>query len=284
MIIAVFLYRINDALTKILIGDVPIFELMAVRSFVTVAVIAFLFSKIKIKWIYLFDKWLLLRNFLAGIALLFEVAALKTISLSTFVLIAYTAPVIAKLMACYFFKETFSRKDVLTSLLCFMGVGFIVSSDSVSGDFFGVLYALCGAFLYALSMVATKVLSKEIPANTVFATYIILLLLICVPSSFISESPNYFNYFSAITALIPFVFIAVFHSIAFLLTLKAIQNANMSIVFLEYLGVVVSLIFDYLLWHKLPGQMELLGGACILIATIAVPLVSYKQNKQNLII
>lgn len=280
MVLSVLCYRLNDALSKTVVSHIPPFAYMSLRSFVTLIAFAFIFNQRENLKRFCFDRMLLMRNTLAGIALIFEILSLQSISLSVFVLINYLVPVFTKLIAARVLKEAFSRQDVVITILCGLGFFGVVSGEIMEGDLEGVLCALAGAVFFAGSLVITKKVSLGVDHQVVFLTYILIILGICVPTSLIFEhTPSSIDLGLNFIGLT--IVIAVFHIFGFLMSLRAIQNSRLSIIFWDYIGIPIAMALDFVIWKAVPSVPQVLGGLIILSALVFDPIRGLVLTKQK---
>lgn len=267
ILLAVFLYRANDCLSKIMLAKFSFMDLMFYRSFTTILLFPVLVYFGGITFKNFFEPKILLRNFLAALALFLDVGSLAYISLGTFVLLSYLGPVMTKIMARQVLKEKFEHMDWLVILVSLVGTYLIVKSSLQSESIIGVVMALSGAFFYATSCIVTKTISNP-DYNTLYASYIVL---ICVLSAFTIPTgmPQGKDYI--------YIFVMAFmHMAAFMLYIKAFMALKTSrATILEYMGIIFAVFFDFLFWDSLIDFQHIMGGSLIISVSI---LSIYRQT------
>jgi EamA-like transporter family. len=260
VILAVFFYRINDCLAKVMITHFPVMDLMFYRSLSTVIFLPAFFYYGGVSLKHFFGLKVFMRNLLAAMALFLEVGSLEYISLGTFVLLSYIAPVIIKVLARLILKEKFEHADWFVIGISLIGSYLIVKSSLDSQSLVGIIMALSGAALYALSIIVTKTIAKP-DYNSIYVSYI---LLICLLSAITMPTvvPNGIDYFIIGT-------MAVLHIAAFMIHIKAFMAIKTSrAAVLEYMGLVFALSLDYLIWGQVLAPAKLVGGLLILSASL----------------
>lgn len=272
IILALVGYRVNDCLTKFLVVDLGVFELMFFRSLMTLCLIPIFFMFTKIDFKLFMDKRVLLRNFLAAIALFFEVAALEHLTLGAFVLLTYTAPIFAKFLARIFLSEKLDGLDFILIGLSLLGTSFIITTSLHTEAYLGVIYALVGAFIYACMMVVTKTV-KTRDYTSIYFTYIVMMFVL---SAF--KWPTYIPHGHELILL---VVMSLIHVASFMLSLKGLMALKTShAAILEYLGIVFALILDYMVFNKIMTLDKLMGGSLIVFASL---ISIYRHELLNLI-
>ncbi len=259
ILISIAFYRLNDCLIKLVTDHLAAFEILFFRSLFTLLFIPlfFLFTKINIKTFLenFTEKHLLLRNILAVVSLFFEVSSLEYLSLTTFILILYSAPVFIKIFAWIILKEEISLLDIIVILISSMGMLLIFNCSVSEESGIGMIYATSGAITYALACVITKKI-RHVDSNSIYLSYVLVLFLISLL--------NYPDVIPTHHELGILFAMAVIHVAAFLLYLKGFFHLKTSrAAVLEYTGLIFALGFDYVFWNHLPLLKDLAGGALI---------------------
>ena len=260
VILAVLFYRINDCLAKVMIAHFPVMDLMFYRSLSTVIFLPAFFYFGGVSFKRFFEPKVFIRNLLAAMALFLEVGSLEYISLGTFVLLSYLAPVMIKILARLTLKEEFEQADWFVISVSLIGSYLIVNYSIDSQSMRGVIMALSGAALYALSIIVTKKIAKP-DYNSIYVSYIIL---ICALSAgtLPTVTPQGVDYFIILV-------MALMHIAAFMIHIKAFMAIKTSrAAVLEYMGLVFALGLDYLVWGHILTPQKLIGGLVILSASI----------------
>jgi len=149
-----------------------------VRVLSNIDTIVISFYKVFFGFLALFMVWLLLKRkpsiipkkkrlyiIIAGITVLLInfcfINAVKLSTISTAVLLFYTAPAFLIVLAIIFLKEKIQKISVLSLLISLIGV-FLISGTGLSNLFSaGIIFGVIGGFLYSLQLLLGKILSKE---------------------------------------------------------------------------------------------------------------------------
>jgi drug/metabolite transporter (DMT)-like permease len=222
--------------------------------------VPFLLFYKKIDFKLFVDKTILTRNLFAAVALFLEVASLKYLTLSMFILIAYTAPIFSKIFARFILSEEISSFDLMLICVSLFGTLFILDFSLEGSQLTGVLLAFSGALFYALCLVTTK----KIKSNDTYSIYLSYILVLVVLSAInLPSTVPHKNEFMILFAM------AAIHIAAFWLHMKGLMALKTSrAVILEYIGLVFAMIFDWVFWKKLLSFPQFLGGALIVSASL----------------
>lgn len=260
IILSIFLYRANDCITKLLISNIGTFEIMFFRSFFAIVFLGLILVWVKPNYKIFFDRQVMLRNVVAALALFFEVASLKYISLSTFILINYTLPLFAKFFAWMILSEQISKLDIGVILLSIIGGLFIFDFSFNESNLQGAILAFSGVIFYALSLVVTKRVKSEDYNSICFSYAIIIFLMSSI------YMPQSLPVRSDIGLLILMTFM---HIAAFLLYIRGLKSLKTSkVAILEYLGLVFAVTFDYIFWNNMLSLPQIIGAMIIVLSSL----------------
>ncbi|MFC1771684.1 DMT family transporter, partial [Candidatus Margulisiibacteriota bacterium] len=189
--LATLIWGINGVFIKLI--HLPAHILSIIRLIVPIIILIFYFWHKKQNVLSKCNKTLVLVSFLNIIRLgLYYVAFIYT-SISNAVILLFTWPIFAAILAGFWLKEKIEARTIGLFGLAFLGIIIIQMKEPISladKDFIGILAALGSAILTAVTVVVFKKQSANI---THF------------------ESIFYLNFFGAIAAL-PFIWLIPLHA------------------------------------------------------------------------
>lgn len=124
----------------------------------------------------------------AGLAICFVVAT-KTTTAANAVLLQYTAPIYVFLLEPFLFKFKLTRLNIVTVLVCFVGMLLFFAEDLGGGSLKGNLIALFSGLLLAIMMLAQRFNRTEHYDAGLFWGNIFIAL-ICLPWFLKSATPS----------------------------------------------------------------------------------------------
>ncbi|WAW14912.1 DMT family transporter [Peptostreptococcus equinus] len=174
--------------SKILLEEMGIFNLLAVRFLLAFFILSIIFYK---KIIFTNFKSLL-KGFSLGILffmlMVAELTGLKTTPSSTTSLLENTAIMIVPMMECFFRRKFPDIKTLIGTLLAFTGVVLLTSNASFSLST-GELFCLLAAFLYAIYIIVIDRITSQDDPIVMGIFQIGFLGIFSLIASFIFESP-----------------------------------------------------------------------------------------------
>lgn len=124
----------------------------------------------------------------AGLAICFVVAT-KTTTAANAVLLQYTAPIYVFLLEPFLFKFKLTRLNIITVMVCFVGMLLFFAEDLGGGSLQGNLIALLSGLLLAIMMLAQRFNRTEHYDAGLFWGNIFIAL-ICMPWFLKSATPT----------------------------------------------------------------------------------------------
>lgn len=125
----------------------------------------------------------------AGLAICFVVAT-KTTTAANAVLLQYTAPIYVFLLEPFLFKFKLTKLNIITVIVCFVGMLLFFAEDLGGGSLKGNLIALFSGLLLAIMMIAQRFNRAEHYDAGLFWGNIFIAL-ICLPWFLKSATPTF---------------------------------------------------------------------------------------------
>jgi drug/metabolite transporter (DMT)-like permease len=264
MLAGMFMLSMMDALAKFAVGQLPIFQLVAIRSAYVLAVLvpfAWLVHgasafRTKRPWAHA------ARGAISIGAVYGFLECLRTLPLATAVAICFVAPLLMTAFSVVLLRERVGVHRWTAVALGLVGVGIIVGPDAAQGVVStGALWALFSAALYALGMTMVRVLSATESDITMMVTQGAFMLV-------------------ASAAFVPFVAVpvpdfmwAVAAALAAtliggqFLSFRAMRLAPVGAVApLQYTELVWASILGLVFWHEWPPANVWWGAAVVVAA------------------
>lgn len=179
--------------------------------------------------------------------------ALKFIPLVDAALLRNTAPLIVPLVILVWLRISIPRARWWPLILGFIGIAVMLQPGKAGASIWHLIGFSSGVGL-AISMVLTRVLAQKEPESRILFYYFAISLLFVVPF-FI------FNYQPIPLAALPWlIFVGVAMYYTFVLYTRAYKYVKASVLSpTSYFSVVFAGIFDWLIWHHVPGAWTVLG-------------------------
>ncbi|KAJ1961566.1 hypothetical protein GGI12_003179 [Dipsacomyces acuminosporus] len=257
-------------------------QIMSYRSFVQ-AIVSILTSQLllginpfsikKYKWQQF--KWVLSRAIFGDLGHLLYYAALGQMSMGIATVLFFTNPLFTSLMAYWILREPFSSRHRLLLILCFSGILLVVKPTNMLSDtLVWSLAALLGANSSAFAYVSVRLATSAIhPMIHVCYLGIVGSIVCPLVQVFLLNEPVW--YAGAITlpdALI-IVMVGLMAFFAQFLMNWGLQLTNAGpVVMMRNADIVISFIFDILIYHTLPDIVSFIGAAVITVSVILMGL------------
>ncbi len=260
-----------DALAKVVGGTVPILELILIR---------FLFQALLMPPVMatgglkpLPRKTLLrivLRTVLHIIGIGCMFTGLKYLPLADAVAIAFVMPFIMLLLGKVFLGEEVGPRRLIACAIGFIGT-LLVLQPAFADTGWPALLPLCVAVVFALFMLVTRQIAKEVDAVPLQAISGVIAVILLLPVWVYLGAPSPFRFDG--TTLWLLVAIGVLGTGGHLLMTWALRFAPAaSLAPMQYLEIPVATLFGYLIFSDLPGPMASLGIALTIAAGVYIIL------------
>ncbi|MCB1444470.1 MAG: DMT family transporter [Rhizobiaceae bacterium] len=269
-VLAYFLFSVQDASVKWLVTDIPVIEILFVRS-VTIAAICAVIGRGPVIAQSLVSPMrgpMLLRSALLFSAWLSYYNAARTLGLAELTTLYYAAPILVTLLAAPILKEEVPPTRWLAVVVGFAGVtvatGLVGSGLRIS---WAVWLALQAAIFWAVATVllrktslAERTIVQMTMSNTMLATFTgIALVFFWTPIS-LSELA-----LAALTGVIA--------ALGQYAMFEGMRRAPVSLLApFEYTSLVWAFVLGYAIWGDVPRDSVFLGAGLIFAAGVIVVL------------
>ena len=194
MSLAVFLWVVHDAVSKWLLQDYPLFQVLLMRSiFALIPVAVVLYREDSFAQLRSAQAWMLVgRGCLGAISFGLFLAALALMPLADVFAIVMSAPLLIAALSVPLLKEPVGARRWVAVLVGFVAVLFMVRPG---GDMsaLGALLVVGSVVFYALTMIATRVLGRTATAGTMtFYSALVFLFIGVVVAPFVWINPTPF--------------------------------------------------------------------------------------------
>ena len=260
-----------DAVAKIVGVTVPILELIMIR---------FLFQALLMPPVMVtgglkpLPRKTLLRIVLRtvlhiiGIGCMFT--GLKYLPLADAVAIAFVMPFIMLLLGKVFLGEEVGPRRLIACAIGFIGT-LLVLQPAFADTGWPALLPLCVAVVFALFMLVTRQIAKEVDAVPLQAISGVIAVILLLPVWVYLGAPSPFRFDG--TTLWLLVAIGVLGTGGHLLMTWALRFAPAaSLAPMQYLEIPMATLFGYLIFSDLPGPMASIGIALTIAAGVYIIL------------
>lgn len=264
--LAYFLFTVHDAVVKLLVVAIPVWQVLFFRSLTILAGCLVvggrpLFADAARSPIF---KPMFLRSFLIMAAWLCFYTAARSLQLAELTTIYYAAPIIVTVLSVLVLKEKVPLARWGAVAIGFLGV-FIACDPSNLGLSLPVLLVLAAASMWGLAIVLMRKIAQQdrsivqmVLSNSFF------LVTTGLPLVYLWHTPS----LREIALLIGSGVLAGFAQFTLF---EGMKRAPASVIApFEYTAVVWSFLLGYLIWHDLPRNEVFVGAALIVGAGLII--------------
>lgn len=267
VVAAAALYSVFDAIAKHLVADYPAVQIVLFRAlFGLVPWAVFVGAGHGLRAAVTTEQpgFQVLRGALGFAALWCFVQAYRTMPLSDAVAIAYASPILVTALSFPLLREPVSARRWGAVLLGFVGILALTRPGAGLLES-GALWALAGAFLYALTGLVTRHLgAANRPPTTMFYSAVVYIVLGGAAMPFVWTTPDG-------SALLGFVAIGVIAGLAQYLLVHAYRLAPAATVSpFEYTILAWAVVWSVLVWGHVPDGWRLAGMAIVVTAGVLI--------------
>ncbi len=260
-----------DALAKILGGDFPLMQLILVRFatqallFLPIAVAAghVLFPSRKVVGLTL------ARTLLQMMGLLLMFSALRILPLADAVAIAFVMPFIMLLLGWAFLNEEVGQRRLIACAVGFIGTLMVVQPSFVAVGW-GALLPLGVAVVFALFMLVTRQMAKEIDPMALQGASGLMALPVLIPLAFlpVGDTAPLVGWVAPSGGQIwLFVGLGIFGSIGHLLMTWSLRYApSTTLAPMQYLEIPIAALVGLAIFSEFPNGLAL-AGICVTIGS-----------------
>lgn len=259
MVAGISAFAAGDALTKWLVKEYPVTQIIAFRSVIGLIMLLPIlgqkgFGQVATRRFGMHATRAILT--LVGIICLFM--ALGMLSLPMVTGIFFAGPLMMTVLSIPILKERIDAQRWVAIAVGFGGVLLTLSPNDLALNF-GACLALIGAMLYAVSMTMTRIMTKtETTISIVFWLLAISAVITgaMMPFQWVTPSPSDFGLLVALGVLA---------GAGLWLVTHAVKLAPISLLApFDYLHLVFATIYGWLLWQDWPANSTLAGSAVIM--------------------
>jgi drug/metabolite transporter (DMT)-like permease len=271
LVVSAFFSGFAGVLLKLIYASgVSVISVLFLSVFLgTVCVLLFNFKHIDFKPKKELWKWIFLLSFFGNLTGIFVSFAYKFTSVADAVLLHYTMPLFAFLVAIFFLKEKITKWKVFALVLSIVGVFFVFGQGLFSTGLvnLGNLLALCSAVTYALIVVISRKLDKVSKFTIYFWNFLFssIVLSFFLPFGFSIPTLSQLPLLLVYIVFINYVFLILFYY-----GTGKVESSRSSIIML--LEAVISVFAAYIILHEPLGVIQVFGGFLILVGSVVLIL------------
>jgi len=274
IILSVFFSALMSVLIKLAQQEINVFTAAFLRFFFGILILTPIFIKTKLN---VFKTSHLKIHFLRVIinypSMLLFFYGINFVSIEKANSLTFVVPFIATILAIIFLKEKIYGYRIFALLLGFIGMLIIIRPGFIEISI-GVYMILTSSILWAIMIIITKKLSKDVSSITILSYQYLLMLVI----SFVFAI---FNWQSPSNETIFYLFLAGFSGTIFHLTLyQAYKLVDVSLVQpYSFLVLVFASILGYFVFGEIPDIYTWIGTGIIFIGIIIISVREIQMNK-----
>ncbi|MFN4311053.1 MAG: DMT family transporter [Ferrovibrio sp.] len=255
-LLAVVLFTINEALCKLVYGDVPANQILALRGLIaTIAILGMIQATGAMPKIGgMFDRHVVLRSSIDLISSYFYMIALFHTPIGNVMAIHMSSPLMMTAVVAIVLREAVGWRRWVAVIVGFLGVLLVVQPRAESFSAYSILGVSAAACIVVRDLV-TKKIRAEIPSSIIILTNVGMLMLVALTLALIEGwVPMGLRQFS-------FVAIAALCIAAgYLCTVDAFRHAEVHVIVpLRYTGLPLALLLGWLVWGDVPNALASVG-------------------------
>lgn len=254
-------FTLNDTFMKTLAGDMPLFQLIFLRSILTtlsIGAMALYMGALHLR-IPSSDRWLIVIRALAEVgSAYFFLTALYNMPLANVSAIMQSLPLVVTLAAALFFSEPLGWRRLTAILVGLCGVLLIVRPGTEGFNLFSVYALIAVAFVTVRDLVTRRVSGATHSMMVTFITSVALLIAFGLASLTVEWVPLT-GHRSAMT-----VGAAVMVVFGYVFSVMVMRVGEISYVApFRYTGLIWALVLGWLVFGDWPAPLTLLGATIV---------------------
>lgn len=272
MMAAAFSFGIMVTFVKWVCENLSSFEVVFFRSLFGTITIGFVIWKEKVSFLGLNPKILVLRGLSGFTALSMHFYAIKHLHLGTAVMLNYTAPIFAAILARTVLKEKTSRLTKIAVLTSFIGLYLLVAPQFEAKPFSLIIGILSGIFA-AISYILIRYNDEGESPYTIVFYFTAISTIGSLPALKLGFVwPSWMGWFGLLGVTGGAFFGQIYLT-------KAIQNTPVSVVMpFAYLTPVIASIAGMIFWKEFLNPWAMAGGVIIIASGVAIYLFRQKPT------
>ena len=217
---------------------------------------------------------------LYAVLLVLFVMATKLTTAANAIFLQYTAPVYLLVLEPLFYKERFRRRDLVTVVVCVIGMSlFFVGKlrpQDVAGNLLALASGICFA-LYFLLLRHSKARNVNRASSVIYGNLIVVL--VCAPAFFAATRRGISSADLGRVAYLGIVQIGFAYTLFTLAMARGLRSLDAGII--GYIEPVLNPIWVFLFIGERPSSWAIVGGGIIIASVVAHMLASAKDKKMG---
>jgi drug/metabolite transporter (DMT)-like permease len=197
-----------------------------------------------------------------------EFEAFKRLDVGSAILIVFIGPVLATALAPAVLSERLRPRVLVALAAAFGGIALIAVPDAATIDARGIAAALGSAVLFAAFLLAGKVLASDYEPQALVVWQLGIAMIVLAPVLAGASGAQVVR--ATLALLLLGVVLTGFLGILFFRALRALEAQQVSVLF--YLEPASAALYAWLLLGETPSAADLVGGALIVAAGLAIIL------------
>ncbi len=265
-----------NALVKEVSTTIPAAEVAFFRGLIGTILILFFMQRSRTAFSTQGIPMLFLRGAMGGLYMLAFFYTLSHMPLSDASILAQTSPVFVVLLSAIFLKEKLNAAAKLFVPVIFLGAVLLINPFQYSSFSWVALVGLSGALFAASASLSIRYLSRTHPAYEIVFYFVATSMIVAVPfmwNSFVVPSvrEGLFLLAIGIVSLLGQLF----------LTRAFTHESAVVVQFVSYSGLLLNVLFGFLLWQEVPGWLVIMGGSLIVLGCIGLSTSSRHRQQVN---
>ncbi len=265
MALASFCYVSAATAARHISADYSVFELAFIRGVVAIVFIAPMLARAGRTAFYTRQPALqALSGLFTYLAILCWFFAAMRMPVAEFFALQFTTPLFTMALAMVILRQSVGKRNWVATLIGFAGVLVILRPGMIEVTL-GAIATLASSAGYASVNTTIKALSRtDSPTVTVFYTNVLILVLSLPMAVVFWKTPSWSDW-------PPILGVAVFSTIAFLATARAITAADARVVQpVNFMRMPTAAVFGYFLFNEAPDMWTWAGALTIFASTYYV--------------
>jgi drug/metabolite transporter (DMT)-like permease len=271
-----FIFPLHDAMAKLLVRDLSVWEIMFVRSSVILVIVFALNGTGLVPRAYRSPvrSLLALRALVIVAAWALYYSAARSLALGELVTIYFGSPILVALMAGPVLREQVSTSRWIAVSVGFVGVVIACRPGfSASGP---VLLALCAAALWSISTILIRLTKLSEPTSiNMLMTNLGFFVLAGLMLPWVWKTPSLQD-----CALLLALSLA--GATSQFLVFEALRRASASTIApLEFTSLVWAFVLQYAVWGSIPDGLVVLGALLIGLSGLVIVSIEWKESMRT---
>lgn len=265
--LAVFLFVINEVLCKLVFGDVPASQILAIRGAFATAIIlgVILATEARHSIRRMFDGQVVLRSGVDLVSSYLYMISLFHTPISNVMAIHMSSPLMMTAVVAIFMREAVGWRRWAAVTAGFIGVLLVVQPSATNFNAYSVLGVGAAVFIVARDLM-TRRIAAEIPSSIIILTNVGMLTIVALglalTEGWVAISWRGVSFLALAACCI---------ALGYQLAVDAFRHAEVAVIVpLRYTGLPLALLVGYLVWGDVPNQLAAVGIALIVASGLYI--------------